>query len=123
MLKKKCKYFFHLESICGTKPNVTLVAPIESYTFEKQPEHWQQIDNETLENDAEPGEGTSGVRSKSRSPIQKQNPSKPMPRPQTQTQKHVPDDCDEELVILPLLKMLKPAVPKHRGKGKNGNDH
>ena len=66
-MKKKCKYFFHLESIYGTKPNVTPVASTESYTLEKQPEHWRQIGNETPDNDAEPEEGTSGEGSKSHS--------------------------------------------------------
>ena len=104
MLKRKCKYFFRLESIYGTKPNITPVAPIESYALEKQPEHQQQINNETSDNNAEPEEGTGGERSKSHSPIQQQNPSKPMPRPQTRKNAILLDNSDEELEIQLLPK-------------------
>ena len=118
MLKRKCKYFFHLESIYGTKPNITPVTPTELYALGKQ----QQIGGENSGSDAEPEEGTSGERPKSRTPMQQQKPSELMPGPQIQ--KHVFDDSDEELQaeIQPLPKKLKLA-PKQHGKGKKGNEN
>ena len=93
MLKRKYKYFFRLESIYETKPNITPVTPIESHALGKQ----QQIGGENSDSDAEPEEDTSDERSKSWTPMQQQKPSELMPG--LRTQKHVLDGSDEELQV------------------------